>query len=50
MGRVSCSQAASDVAAAASRWILATTTFKWILAVTASSHPSRLEFQHSSTF
>jgi hypothetical protein len=48
VGRVSRSQAASDVAAAACRWILATTAFNWILAATASSRPSRLEFQHSS--
>jgi hypothetical protein len=40
MGRVSYSRAASDVAAAA--------TSRWILAVTASSQPSRPEFQHSS--
>jgi hypothetical protein len=40
---------ASDVAAAsASRWILATTTFKWIPAATTSSRPSRPEFQHLS--
>jgi hypothetical protein len=49
MGRVSRSQAASDVSAtAAFRWILAAITFMWILATTASSQPSRPEFQHSS--
>jgi hypothetical protein len=39
MGRVSCSRAAFDVVIAASRWILVTT---------ASSRPSRPEFQHPS--
>jgi hypothetical protein len=49
MGRVSCSQAALDVVVvAASTWILATTTFKWILAATSSCRPSRPEFQHYS--
>jgi hypothetical protein len=45
--RVSHSRAASIVAAAASRWILAATVFRSILATTASSRPSRPEFQHS---
>jgi hypothetical protein len=40
MGRVNRSRAASDVAA--------TATSRWILAATASSRPSRLEFQYSS--
>jgi hypothetical protein len=49
MGRVSCSQKASNVAAtSASSWTLAATCFRWILAATASSRPFRLEFQHSS--
>jgi hypothetical protein len=49
VGRVSRSQAASDVAAAAfSRWILAATAFGWILATTASSCLSRPEFYLSS--
>jgi hypothetical protein len=49
VGRVSCSRAASDMAATtASRWILAAPTFRWILATIASSRPPRPEFQHSS--
>jgi hypothetical protein len=49
MGRVSHSQEASNVAAtAASSWTLASTAFRWILAATVSSRPSRPEFQHSS--
>jgi hypothetical protein len=48
MGRVSHTQATSDVAAtAASIWILAATASSYILAGTASSQPSNLEFQHS---
>jgi hypothetical protein len=31
-----------------SRWILAATAFRWIRATTASSQPSRPEFQRSS--
>jgi hypothetical protein len=46
--RVSCSRAASDVAATtASRWILAATGFRWILAATTSSRSYRTEFQYS---
>jgi hypothetical protein len=37
VGRVSRSRATSNVAAAASRWILAITIFKWILATAATS-------------
>jgi hypothetical protein len=48
LGRVSHSRTASNVAAATSKWILATTAFKWILAATASSRSFRPEFQHSS--
>jgi hypothetical protein len=35
-------------ATAASSWILAATTFSWILVTIASSQSSRPEFQHSS--
>jgi hypothetical protein len=41
VGRISHSQADIDVA---------TTTYSWILATTASNQASRLEFQHSPTF
>jgi hypothetical protein len=36
------------VVAAASRWILATTAFKWILAAATSNRSSKPEFQRSS--
>jgi hypothetical protein len=45
VGRVSLSQAASDVVATtASSWILAATAFRWILAATASSRSSMSKF------
>jgi hypothetical protein len=48
-GQVSRSRAAFDMAATAtSILILVATAFRWILAATASSRPSRPEFQHSS--
>jgi hypothetical protein len=40
MGRISRSRAATDV--------VTTTASRWILAATASSRPSRTEFQHST--